>query len=198
MIPVLKLPFWLEGPELEKLRQAALKWWEKMANWAMIPVNMQDPDNCTEGFLKLLAWQRDIKRFDTEPLELFRKRVKFARINAVDSGSVNGFKRIFERLGVGYVEIEERIPGQDWDIVSIRLSDSQLSMNQRLLETLIQHYGRTCRRYDWQVITPISISVQSQEFNHDTFTIYAKVPPLALQLHGGGFDNDTLTVEAKL
>ena len=198
MIPVLKLPFWLEGPELEKLRKAAASWWEKMASWAMLPVNMQDPDNCTEGFLKLLAWQRDITRFNTEPLELFRLRVKFARINAVDSGSVAGFKRIFERLGVGYVEIEERIPGQDWDIVSIRLSDSQLSQNQKLLETLIQHYGRTCRRYDWQVITPISVSVQSQEFNHDTLTIYAKVPPLAVRLHGGGFDNDTLTVEAKL
>ncbi|WP_027721203.1 phage tail protein [Maridesulfovibrio zosterae] len=198
MIPVLELPFWLGGRELEKLRQAAFGWWEKLTEWAMIPVNMQDPDNCTEGFLKLLAWQRDIKRFSSEPLEMFRKRVRFARINAIDSGSVAGFKRIFQRLGVGYVEIEERLPGQDWDIVSIRLSDSQLSINQKLLEALIQHYGRTCRRYDWQVITPISVKINTQEFNHDTLTIYAKVPPLAMLVHGGGFDNDTLTIEAKL
>ena len=197
-IPVLTLPFWLSGPELEKLRVAALKWWEKMASWAMIPANMQDPETCTEGFLKLIAWQRDIKRFDTEPLELFRLRVKYARINAVDSGSVAGFKKIFQRLGVGYVEIEERIPGQDWDIVSIRLSDGQLAKNQKLLETLIQHYGRTCRRYDWQVITPISVYVRAEEFNHDTYTAYATIPPLTVSVHGNGFDNDTLTVEAKL
>ncbi|MBI9109914.1 MAG: phage tail protein [Maridesulfovibrio ferrireducens] len=197
-MPVLKLPFWLGGPELEKLRLAALKYWEKVASWAMLPANQQDPETCTELFLNLIAWQRDIRRFDTEPIELFRKRVKFAYINAVDSGSVAGFKSIFQRLGVGYVEIEERLPGQDWDIVSIRLSDSQLSLNQRLLETLIQHYGRTCRRYDWQVITPLAISVQTQEFNHDTFTIYAAVPPLSVSLNGQIFDNDTMTVEAKL
>ncbi|WP_319761880.1 phage tail protein [Maridesulfovibrio sp.] len=198
MIPVLKLPFWLGGPEFEKLRKAALKWWALMASWAMLPANMQDPEKCTEGFLKLIAWQRDIKRFDTEPLELFRLRVKYARINAVDSGSVAGFIRIFQRLGVGYVEIEERIPGQDWDIVSIRLSDGQLAKNQKLLETLIQHYGRTCRRYDWQVITPISVYVRAEDFNHDTLTIYAKIPPLAVSVRGNGFDNDTLTVEAHL
>ncbi|WP_027179776.1 phage tail protein [Maridesulfovibrio bastinii] len=198
MIPVLKLPFWLGGAELEKLRKSALKWWDKLSDWAMLPVNMQDPDNCTEDFLNLLAWQRDIKRFEGEPLDLFRKRIKYARANAVDSGSVVGFKRIFKRLGVGYIEVEERIPGQDWDIVSISLPDNKLSENQNLLETLIQCYGRTCRRYDWQIITSVSVTVRSEEFNHDTLTVYAKIPPLTVNLHGGCFDNDTLTVEANL
>lgn len=198
MIPVLKLPFWLEGPELEKLRQAALRWWGSMSNWAMLPVNMQDPENCTEDFLALIAWQRDIRRFDGESLALFRKRVTYARANAVDSGSVVGFKRIMQRLGVGDVGIQERIPGQDWDIVSILLSDAQLSENQKLLDTLIHQYGRTCRRYDWQVTNPVSLGLQSAEFNHDTLTVYAVMPPWQLQLSGqsGDFGNDEHTFYA--
>ncbi len=198
MIPVLKLPFWLGGPELEKLRITARNWWEKVAEWAFLPANQQDPATCSEDFLDLIAWQRDIRRFDGEPIELFRKRVEYAYVNAIDSGSVSGFKRIFQRLGVGYTEIEERLDGQDWDIVSIRLFDKQLASNQKLLEILIQHYGRTCRRYDWQVMTPVNITVQSQEFNHDTYTIYAAIPPLSVFVHGLGFDNDTMTVEAKI
>ncbi|WP_319780789.1 phage tail protein [Maridesulfovibrio sp.] len=197
-IPELKLPFWLGGPELEKLRKAALKWWELLAGWAMIPVNMQDPEKCTEGFLSLIAWQRDIRRFDGEPLELFRKRVTYARANAVDSGSVVGFKRIMQRLGVGEVGIQERIPGQDWDIVSILLSDVQLSENQKLLDTLIHQYGRTCRRYDWQVRTPVTLRMQAGEFNHDTLTVYAVMPPwnVSMQLQGNEFAHDEITLKA--
>lgn len=169
-----------------------------MAGWAMLPANQQDPENCTEGFLRLIAWQRDIKRFAGESLELFRLRVKYARANAVDSGSTAGFKRIMQRLGVGEVGTKERIPGQDWDIVSILLSDQQLSENQKLLDTLIHQYGRTCRRYDWQVTTPVALSMQAGEFNHNTLTMYAAMPPWQVRLSSsaGSFNHDVSTVAA--
>lgn len=80
--------------------------------------------------------------------------MKFAFINAVDAGSTAGLKRILQRLGVGYVEINERLPDRDWDVVLLRLSDSQLSQNPELMRVLIQQYGRTCRRYDFVTITP--------------------------------------------
>ena len=71
--------------------------------------------------------ERDVTRFTGEPEALFRLRVKFAFINSVDAGSTAGMKRIFERLGVGYVEIEERQPGRDWDVVLLKFSNAQLS-----------------------------------------------------------------------
>ncbi|EOF6267785.1 hypothetical protein ACK1GW_005077, partial [Salmonella enterica] len=68
-----------------------------------------------------------------ESLSLYRKRVKYAFINAQDAGSVAGFKAIFERLEIGFVEIQERQPGIDWDIILLRLTDSQVSDNTALL-----------------------------------------------------------------
>ncbi|MOA25246.1 hypothetical protein D3C78_1459590 [compost metagenome] len=66
-----------------------------------------------------------------------------------------GFKRIFERLGIGWCEIHERVEGADWDVILIEVTDSALSSNQALMQTLIQHYGRTCRRYRFQVVYPV-------------------------------------------
>jgi hypothetical protein len=154
----LNLPFWLDGPQLAKLKAAAQSWWEKV-----------------EGLLDLLAWQRDISRFKDEPESLYRLRVKFAFINAVDAGSTAGLKRILQRLGVGYVEIDERMPDRDWDVVMLRLSDSQLSLNPELLRVLIQQYGRTCRRYDFVTLTPVSLRIVAADFNDDQQTLIASL-----------------------
>ena len=125
--------------------------------------------------LDLLAWQRDISRFKDEPESLYRLRVKFAFINAVDAGSTAGLKRILQRLGVGYVEIDERLPDRDWDVVLLRLSDSQLSQNPELMRVLIQQYGRTCRRYDFVTITPVSLRIVAVDFNDDQQTLVASL-----------------------
>ena len=100
----------------------------------------------------MLAYQRDIHRFKGEPLDLFRKRVKFAFINARDAGSVSGFIAIFERLGVGYVELLERQPDIDWDVIILRLTDGQIANNPDLLMQIVRQYGRTCRRYRFEVM----------------------------------------------
>ncbi|MER0675792.1 phage tail protein [Pseudomonas aeruginosa] len=169
----LRLPFWLNGPELAKLRRAAQSWWEKAEGWLRWPLLQLDAETCHLTILDLLAWQRDISRFRGEPEPLYRLRVKHAFVNAVDAGSVAGVKRILQRLGVGYVEIEERMPGRDWDVVLLTLTDSQLSANPELLRVLVQQYGRTCRRYDFQTITPVTLHVVAVDFNDDQQTLVA-------------------------
>jgi hypothetical protein len=72
------------------------------------------------------------------------------------------------------VEIEERMDGQDWDVIAIRMSDTQLSENETLLTELIQHYGRTCRRYGWKIIESLPVEVQVAEFSNECITEVAE------------------------
>ena len=171
----LGLPFWLDGPQLAKLKVAAQSWWETVEGWLQWPLLQMDAETCHLTVLDLLAWQRDISRFKDEPESLYRLRVKFAFLNAVDAGSTAGLKRILQRLGVGYVEIDERMADRDWDVVLLRLSDSQLSQNPELLRVLIQQYGRTCRLYDFVTITPVSLRIVAVDFNDDQQTLVASL-----------------------
>jgi hypothetical protein len=175
----LSLPFWLDGIELAKLKAAAQSWWEKAEGWMNWPLLQLDAETCHLTVLDLLAWQRDIQRFHGEPESLYRKRVKYAFINAVDAGSTAGMVRIFQRLGVGYVELEERVDGIDWDMVLLHLSDTQLSENPVLLRVLMQQYGRTCRRYDFVTITPVSLNIRIADFNDDQQTLIATLDETA-------------------
>ncbi|WP_060538511.1 phage tail protein [Pseudomonas sp. NBRC 111125] len=169
----LKLPFWLEGAELSKLRDAAQSWWAKVESWMNWPLLQVDAETCHLTVLDLLAWQRDIQRFQGEPESLYRKRVKYAFINAVDAGSTAGTVRIFERLGVGYVEIEERFDSENWDVIRLYLTDGQLSANPVLLRVLMQQYGRTCRRYEFATITPVTLGMRIAHFHEDQQTLHA-------------------------
>ncbi|GAB7531607.1 phage tail protein [Pseudomonas sp. 3A(2025)] len=173
----LTLPFWLDGPELGKLKAAAQAWWEQAADWLQWPLLQLDAETCHLSVLDMLAWQRDITRFRTESEDLYRLRVKYAFINAVDGGSTAGLKRIFERLGVGYVEVKERLEGRDWDVIELHLTESQLSKNPELLRVIAQQYGRTCRRYEFVTLTPLTVRIGSLEFNDDQQTIGASILP---------------------
>lgn len=163
----IKLPFWLNKGEIAKIAHLFEKWWFWVLNTLKFPFETQDEEKCSEQMLNLIAYQRDITRFEGEPLALFRKRVKYAFLNAKDAGSVAGFKRIFERLGVGYVELEERFDEVNWDVIKVRVSDSQISKNPELLNLIIRHYGRTCRRYTFEIIINQPIQVIHGEFNND-------------------------------
>ncbi|WP_419787306.1 phage tail protein [Pseudodesulfovibrio sp.] len=196
--PEVSLPFWMAGPELSKLAKASQRWFSRLMGWAIWPARQMDPETCAEKILDLIAWQRDIDRFDGEPLALYRLRVKYAYANARDAGSVEGFKRIFQRLGVGYIEIDERMPGRDWDVLALRLSDTQLADNQDLLRVLIQQYGRTCRRYEWTIITPLPIHTRVETFDNDYQTICASVPPLTIGQRLEEFNNDSAVIAAQL
>ena len=173
----LSLPFWLDGIELAKLKAAAQSWWGKVEDWLRWPLLQLDAETCHQSVLDLLAWQRDIQRFHGESNRLYRLRVRYAFINAVDAGSTAGMVRIFERLGVGYVELEERVDGMDWDIILMHLSDTQLSENPVLLRVLMQQYGRTCRRYDFVTITPVTLGIVVADFNDDQQTLIATMDP---------------------
>ncbi|EHC5870287.1 hypothetical protein JR782_001009 [Salmonella enterica subsp. enterica serovar Eastbourne] len=160
-LPDIKLPSWLNRGDVVRLKNTLVRFWSKVHGWITWPLSQTDPLTCAESILKLIAWQYDITRFDGEPLTLFRKRVKYAFINAQDAGSVAGFQAIFERLEIGYVEIHERNPGIDWDIILLRLSDNQLARNSALLNQIVRQYGRTCRRYHLQIIIPSEFTVES-------------------------------------
>lgn len=169
-LPAIKLPVWMNKGEVAKLAANAYAWFTKVGEWAAWPIEQLDPMTCTELVLDLIAYQRDIDRFAGEPLTLYRLRVKHAYANVRDAGSVYGFKQIFKRLGIGYIEVEERMDGRDWDVISIRISDTQFAENESLLTVLIQHYGRSCRRYEWRTISPIPMEIHAVEFSNDHLT----------------------------
>lgn len=173
-LPASTVPWWMDGRSIAKglkephfLASGLMNYWQAIRCWLLYPLAQLDPMTCSERLLEVLAWDRDITRFKDEPSSLFRKRVKFAFVNARDAGEKAGFIRIFQRLGVGVVEIDERTPERDWDIITIRLSDSQLSDNTTLLEQLLMQYGRTCRRYEYQIISTTTLQMTASPLDWD-------------------------------
>ncbi|WP_145507672.1 hypothetical protein [Yersinia hibernica] len=160
-LPQFSLPVWLNKGEPVKLMRACQTFWQRVYTWLQWPLNQTDPLTCVVPLLNVLAYQRDVTRFPGEPLTLFRKRVNFAFINAKDAGSVAGFIAIFARLGVGYVELLERQPDIDWDVITVRVTDSQVAENSELLMNIIRQYGRTCRRYRYEIITPVDMHIRA-------------------------------------
>ena len=157
----LTLPSWMNKGEPRKLLNTARRYWKLVWEWITWPVNQFDPLTCSESILRLMAYDRDITRFNGEPLYLFRKRVAYAFVNAADSGSIAGFIAIFERLGIGYVELLERQPDIDWDVIIVRVSDSQIAQNADLMMQIIRQYGRTCRRYRFEVMTTLQLYINA-------------------------------------
>lgn len=193
----INLPFWLDGEEITKLKATAQAWWESVEGWMRWPLLQMDAETCHLAVLDLLAWQRDITRFRGEPEALYRLRVKFAFINAVDAGSVAGFQRIFQSLGIGEVRIAERQPDRDWDIVQLHLDDQQLSDFPQLLDLVVHQYGRTCRRYELVSSTVLQLVIGAYEVNSDQMTITAKfddTQTIGLALASAEFNNDHMTL----
>lgn len=160
------LRFWMAGPTFDKLRKAAVAYWDAVEEWMKWPLNQLDAMSCSLPVLNLLAFARDIQRFSDEPIELYRSRVALAYVNARDAGSKQGFEKIFQRLGIGYIETSERVDPVDWDVVLLRISENQLASNIELINRIIHKYGRTCRRYLLETITPLSVVVEADATGH--------------------------------
>lgn len=167
-LPAHSVPWWEDGetlPETNKepafLIRGIMGFWRQVHTWLLYPLAGNEPMNCSPSILDLLAWERDINRFDGEPMLIYRKRVKWAYLNAKDAGDIAGFKRIFERLGLGQCELYERQKNADWDVITVEVTDQDASNNQVLLTELIRHYGRTCRRYRFQVVYPQAATVHA-------------------------------------
>lgn len=193
----LELPFWLGGSELTKLQVAAQAWWETVENWVGWPLRQLDAETCHIAVLDLLAWQRDISRYNGEPESLYRLRVKYAFVNAVDAGSTAGFRRILRRLGIGEVVIRERQLNRDWDIVQLLLSDQQLSDYPALIDIIVHQYGRTCRRYELVATTEVDLTLIAYQFDADHETLTARFDDnttIGLHLSGFEFNHDHMTL----
>ncbi|MCG7567067.1 phage tail protein [Pseudoalteromonas sp. CnMc7-15] len=148
-----KLPVWLRGENAKALERAADAYWQSIEAALFSWLEQIDEEKAALEILDLLAWERDINRLDDEPVALYAQRIKYAVANAEDAGSNTGMMRIFERLGFGFVQINDRVPGFDWDMVEIAMSETQSAGKQALIKEIIRSYGRTCRRYFLSALT---------------------------------------------
>ena len=121
--PEIKIPFWMNGPHVRTLAGASRVWFGRLGEWAAFPLRQADPMTCSERMLDLIAWQRGVPRAAGEAERLYRLRVAHAYANARDSGQIAGWKRIFKRLELGDIALEERKAGQDWDVIGIMMDD---------------------------------------------------------------------------
>lgn len=174
-LPDIQLPSWMNKGEPLTLAHSAKRWWERVYSWLTFPLAQIDVDTCDEQLLNLLAYQRDVMRFPGESLSLYRLRVKHAFINSQDAGSIAGFERIFERLEIGKIQQLERQLQLDWDVIVIRINDEQLSRDNDLMMNLVRQYGRTCRRYFFDVLNHTVTYAHSGYFDCVTYYDSAKL-----------------------
>lgn len=198
-LPALHLPFWMAGEQATTLAHAAHVWFSLLGRVAIWPAQQLDAMECSSDVLNLLAWQRNVNRYAGEPDRLYRLRVAFAYANGKDAGGINGWKRIFARLELGKVELEERVAGQDWDCINIVSDDASFPDKQNVLEIIINEYGRTCRRYRFVSRIPLIHRIYTNIFDNNHETICAKSNDLSaqyLQIHIGVFDMSHETLGA--
>ena len=123
-------------------------------------------------FVDLMAWQRDIERLPKEPEHIYRIRVNFAYAFATGGGSEVGWETMFDQLGYPHIEIDERLNYYPWDVVSVKVRDSDLNEVPGLMDALVRQYGRTCRRYSFDVTTVAYPHVSVTEFSntHESYS----------------------------
>lgn len=171
------LPFWLAGEDIHYVKAAAESFWNKINQHAQWQNTQIDPLTCNEELLTLLAWERDLERFADETLDIFRFRVNYAYANAKDAGSAAGMIAIFERLGIDIIALYERHYVTDWDVITIQVTEQQLSENNDLFNQIINQYGRTCRRYEFATEANTTLNLANIEFNgSQEFTEVTYVP----------------------
>lgn len=161
------LRFWMNGPNAQSLARLYQAWWTQVLKWTCWPREQIDVDHASLNVVDLMAWQRSVRRLATEPEWLYRRRVKYAKVNADDAGSVAGFKRIWRRLGLGELAINERLPDRDWDVIQLEVTENLLSANSELLQELISMYGRTCRRYEYSTVLSLDFFVDAEVWAHE-------------------------------
>lgn len=167
-IPTITLPFWLGGNQIAKLLAAATSYWQRVRDWLWFAMEIDELTAPIE-IVDLLAWERRVQRFDTETEALYRLRVKFAFANEQDAGQTAGLIRIYERLGINGVTIEEFVPGWPWDVVKLNFDGQQITDSNALIMILARQYGRTCRRYVFADDSePVTMHTQGAHWGNTT------------------------------
>ncbi|RZQ00203.1 phage tail protein [Vibrio vulnificus] len=164
-IPEIKLRYWMGRGELAKLARALLAYWGHVQAAFEMPLKQHDPLTAPMALVNILAWQRDVERLGQEPEELFRIRVAHAYGFARDAGSVAGWEEMFAKLGYPHIAQDERLVNVDWDVVSLKIKDGDLSDVPQLLDTVIRQYGRTCRRYQYTTYIDMPLQARPQNFD---------------------------------
>lgn len=171
----LKFKFWMAAGNVKQYSDFLNAWFIYVRGLLLFPVKQFDAEAANIYLVDLLAWQRDIVRFNQEPEWLYRRRVKHAYANARDSGTAAGFARIWQRMELGFLEIQERIDGRDWDIVELTVTESTIAQQPELLDIIIEKYGRTCRRYEWTTKTNLKNQVLSAHVEYESENITARI-----------------------
>ena len=172
-----KMPYWLARPnsELDKLRQGAVRFWQRVSDMLAWPAKQLDPMTAELELVHLLAWERDITQIPNETEQTYRIRVKFALQFAKGAGSKSGWYFMFEKLGTPWITIDERVSETDWDVVSLQLLDSDLAERNQLIDNICRQYGRTTRRYEYSTIASMPLIAPPSDFALDSLTGFAKL-----------------------
>lgn len=167
---ITKMKYWLARPgsELDKLRKAAVRFWQRYADMLNFPARQMDPLTAELEFVHLMAWERDIAQIPTETELMYRTRVKYALPFAKGAGSTTGWLNMFKKLGVPWITINERQDATDWDIVDLQLLDADFGDRQSLIDYICRQYGRTTRRYQYTTIAKMAVVSPPQNFDNDT------------------------------
>lgn len=171
----IKIPFWMGKGLLKKYADFLLSWFELVTGWLKFTLSFNDIETIDIRIVDLFAWQRDVDRINSEPEWLYRKRVKYAYHNAKDAGSLAGFKRIWQRLELGYLVIDENVQGRDWDIIQLEIDGETLADHEELLRVIIARYGLACRRYEWVARFYTTVKMRVQAFGNTTGFVTAQL-----------------------
>ncbi|WP_061008759.1 phage tail protein [Vibrio sp. CUB2] len=173
-IPEIKLRYWMGRGELAKFARAMRNYWGHVKSAFEMPLQQHDPLTAPMALVNILAWQREIERLGQEPEKLFRIRVAHAYGFARDAGSIAGWEDMFAKLGYPHIVQDERLEDINWDVISLKIKDSDLTNIPNLLDTVIRQYGRTCRRYQYTSYVEMPLAARSKNVEAQYSTSHIK------------------------
>jgi hypothetical protein len=147
----------MSGPEIVKAAQAVQAVWDLWRSRLNTALLQADIRYCSEDALRLHAWGRNVERYPGEPVELWRARVLHAITAVQRAGSKAGLEYILSIHGIVGVGVRERVVGEDWDIVFVELDQVGFAVATELIDTILERWGRTCRRHIPTYRTPVEL-----------------------------------------
>ena len=160
--------------EIAKFARAMRNYWGHVKAAFEMPLQQHDPLIAPMAVVYVLAWQRGVEKLGQEPESLFRVRVAHAYGFSRDAGSVSGWEDMFEKLGYPHIAQDERLTNVDWDVISLKIQDGDLTNVPKLLDTVIRQYGRTCRRYQYTSYVEMSLAARSKTIEAQYTTSHVK------------------------
>ncbi|EHK9608879.1 hemolysin [Vibrio parahaemolyticus] len=173
-IPEIKFKYWMGRGELAKFARALRNYWSHVEAALKISLHQNDPLKAPIGIVNLMAWERDVKRLGQEPEEIFRIRVACAFGFSKNGGSISGWEDMFAKLGYPHIGQDERLTGVDWDVISLKIRDGDLTEVPQLLDTVIRQYGRTCRRYQYTTYVEMPLAAKTKDIEAQYTTAHIK------------------------